>query len=153
MGTEIERKFLVRNDTWKTSNSTLFRQGYLTTDPNRTVRVRMAGNKGYLTLKGLNRGAVRLEYEYSIAVQDAREILDQLCHHPLIEKRRYRVEHAGCNWEIDEFLGNNLGLVLAELELDYEDQPFDRPTWLGEEVTYDDRYFNSSLVKNPYTEW
>ena len=153
MGTEIERKFLVRNDTWKTSNSTLFRQGYLTTDPNRTVRVRMAGNKGYLTLKGLNRGAVRLEYEYSIAVQDAREILDQLCHHPLIEKRRYRVEHAGCNWEIDEFLGNNLGLVLAELELDYEDQPFDRPTWLGEEVTYDDRYFNSSLVKNPYNEW
>ena len=153
MGTEIERKFLVRNDTWKTSNSTLFRQGYLAIDPNRTVRVRVAGNKGYLTLKGLNRGAVRLEYEYPIAVQDAREILDQLCYHPLIEKRRYRVEHAGCNWEIDEFLGNNLGLVLAELELDYEDQPFDRPTWLGEEVTYDDRYFNSSLVKNPYNEW
>ena len=153
MGTEIERKFLVQSDVWKTSKSTLFRQGYLTTDPKRTVRVRMANNKGYLTVKGLNRGAVRQEYEYSITVQDAREMLDQLCHHPLIEKRRYRVEHAGCNWEIDEFLGTNLGLVLAELELDYEDQPFDRPPWLGEEVTYDDRYFNSFLVKNPYTEW
>jgi CYTH domain-containing protein len=153
MSKEIERKFLVEGDRWRTAKGTTYRQGYLSTVKERSVRVRLAGDKAFLTIKGLTKGATRSEYEYEIPVRDAEEMLDKLCERPLIEKRRYKIEHAGLTWEVDEFFGENQGLVVAEVELKSEDQAIDRPPWIGKEVTDDPRYYNVNLVKHPYREW
>ena len=154
MGEEIERKFLVTNDSWRAAASgTPFRQGFLSTAPERTIRVRVAGEKCTLTIKSKNVGARRAEYEYAIPKADAEELLDTLCVRPLIDKVRYVLEHDGHTWEIDVFEGENEGLIVAEVELESEDEAFDRPPWLGEEVTHDPRYFNSNLVQHPFKDW
>ncbi len=155
MGIEIERKFLVRDQSWRAAadEGTFFRQGYLVAKHERTVRVRLEGEKGVLTIKGPGCGAARAEYEYVISAQDAGEMLDGLCLHPLIEKTRYRVARGDLIWEIDVFSGINDGLMLAEVELDQEDQHIDLPDWVGKEVTGDPRYFNASLVAHPYACW
>ena len=153
MGTEIERKFLVRGDAWRTAEGVLYRQGYLSTVKERTVRVRTAGERGSLTVKGLTMGATRLEFEYPIPAADANQMLDALCEQPLIEKVRYKLTHGGLTWEVDEFLGVNAGLILAEVELTQETQAFEKPAWVGAEVTDDPHYFNANLVDNPYTQW
>ena len=148
MGIEIERKFLVKGEGWREAPFTRFVQGYLNRDKQRTVRVRIEGHRAFLTVKGVSRGAVRAEYEYAIPLADARELLT-LCEPPLIEKRRHVVAHLGSRWEVDEFVGYLAGLVLAEIELTAPDQPFERPDWLGEEVTGDPRYFNANLSLSP----
>lgn len=153
MAKEIERKFLVNGDAWKRSKGTLYRQGYLSTVKERTVRVRLEGERAVLTIKGITRGATRAEFEYEIPFEDAEQLLDDLCERPLIEKTRYKIEHAGLTWEVDEFLNENAGLVVAEVELESEDQQFDLPEWLGEEVTRDPRYYNANLVSHPFTKW
>ena len=154
MSIEIERKFLLNGNAWRTLGSpVLYRQGYLNRSKERTVRVRTAGEKGYLTLKGISRGIKRREYEYEIPKADADAILRDLAEKPIIEKTRRRIEYKGLFWEIDEFSGENQGLILAEVELDSEDQKIDRPPWIGEEVTHDPRYYNSNLVLFPYTKW
>jgi CYTH domain-containing protein len=154
MGQEIERKFLLRSDAWRAgARGKRYRQGYLCTAKERTVRVRTVDAAGFLTIKGPSRGVARAEYEYEIPVADADEMLDSLCEGPLIEKTRYRVEHEGLVWEIDEFDGDNQGLVVAEVELQRAEQAIVKPAWLGEEVTADPRYFNANLVKHPYTKW
>jgi CYTH domain-containing protein len=152
MGKEIERKFLVKERTWRQAKGTQYRQGYLNSTKERIVRVRTIDGKGYLTIKGLTVGASRMEFEYEIPLQDANELLN-ICEKPLIEKIRYTVEDGGMVWEIDEFAGDNQGLIVAEVELDSEDQPFHKPNWIGKEVTGDPRYFNSNLIKIPYTKW
>lgn len=154
MGVEIERKFLVLGEAWRRlGTATLLRQGYLNADPARTVRVRIEGEAGLLTIKSKNVGASRGEWEYAIPLADAEELLDTLCERPLVEKVRRRIEHAGFTWEVDEFLGENTGLVVAEIELPSEDAVFDRPDWIGQEVTGDRRYYNSSLIRFPYSQW
>ena len=154
MAEEIERKFLVRGDGWRAQASgTRFRQGFLSTDPDRTVRVRVAGARGMLTIKGRTVGARRPEYEYEIPLGDAERMLDSLCERPLIEKVRFELRAGAHLWEIDVFEGDNAGLVVAEIELESEDESFERPDWLGEEVTEDPRYFNANLVENPYRTW
>ena len=153
MGKEIERKFLVTGNAWRAGKRSDYRQGYLSIDKQRTVRVRIAGEAAFLTVKGITEGATRAEYEYPIPVADAKAMLKTLCLRPIIEKRRYRLEHGGMTWEIDEFLGENAGLVVAEIELETAQQPFDKPAWVGEEVTTDPRFFNANLVASPYTTW
>jgi len=153
MAREIERKFLVTNQDWRSDDATEYRQGYLSLDRERTVRVRVTGTTARLTIKGITRGATRQEFEYEIPLGDANEMLTTLCRRPLIEKRRYTVRIGGLDWEIDEFFGDNAGLVVAEVELESEDQPFDRPAWLGREVTGDPRYYNANLVEHPYSAW
>jgi len=151
---EIERTFLVRGEEWKTwSKPVLLRQGYLSSAPERVVRVRIEGDEAMLTIKGRNVGAARNEWEYPIPIKDASVLLDQLCEQPLIEKYRYRIEYRGFIWEIDEFFGENTGLVVAEIELQSEDQAFDKPDWIGDEVTHDPRYFNANLIRHPYRNW
>lgn len=150
MGVEIERKFLVVGTDWKSVAGVRMRQGYLNRDKARTVRV--AGDAAFLTVKGISRGATRAEFEYAIPLDDAQQLL-ALCDGPLIEKTRYVVSYQGSTWEVDEFWGDNVGLVVAEVELLSEDQPFARPPWLGAEVTQDARYFNSSLASVPYGQW
>jgi adenylate cyclase len=153
MGKEIERKYLVRDDCFKElGQGTLFRQGYLNSAKERVVRVRTMGDKAALTVKGVTVGATRLEFEYDIPLEDARQLLE-LCEQPLIEKTRYKVSANGLLWEIDEFHGVNQGLTVAECELEAEDQAVTKPEWVGEEVTGDPRYFNSNLIANPYTTW
>ena len=154
MAKEIERKFLVKSDSWRGQEAgKRYRQGYLSTAKERTVRVRTAGDKGYLTIKGISVGASRSEYEYEIPVADANEMLDRLCERPLIEKTRYRVPHDGLVWEIDEFEGENSGLIVAEVELKDEHQSVTLPDWVGQEVTGDPRYFNANLVAKPFSKW
>ncbi len=154
MGVEIEKKFLLVSTEWKDlAQGVAYRQGYLSSVKERTVRVRTINDKGYLTVKGISVGATRVEYEYEIPVEDANELLDGLCEKPLIEKNRYKVDFGGFVWEIDEFFGENDGLIVAEIELESEDQSFDKPAWVGEDVTGDPRYFNSNLIKNPYSTW
>ena len=154
MGFEIERKFLVKNDLWRVSASgKKFYQGYLSTIPQRTVRIRIVGEKGYLTVKGNARGATRLEYEYLIPISDAQGMLYELCEKPIIEKIRYPIKYKEFVWVVDEFFGENQGLILAELELTYEDQSFEKPAWVGQEVTQDSKYFNANLVGYPYLKW
>ena len=154
MGLEIERKFLVVGEAWRALGTpTLLRQGYLSLDPERTVRVRIEGGSATLTIKGKNRGATRGEWEYPIPVPEAAELLDTLCHQPLVEKVRHRVNVGRHTWEVDEFLGANTGLVVAEIELASEGEGFDQPEWIGLEVTDDKRYFNSNLIRHPYSAW
>lgn len=152
MGIEIERKFLVKNDTWKTVEGTYYSQGYLNSNKSRTVRVRIAGEAAFLTIKGLSQVATRAEFEYPIPVDHAEQLL-ALCEQPLIQKYRYRITYGDLVWEVDEFLGENEGLVVVEVELTAEDQSIDLPEWVGQEVTSDARYFNSSLIKHPYKDW
>lgn len=153
MGIEIERKFLVLDDRWKKVDGVLLRQGYLSSDPERIVRVRVEGSNAFMTIKGKTVGATRGEWEYPIPLEDAQDLLEGLCEQPVIEKYRYRIPHHDVTWEVDEFLGANAGLVVAEIELESEDQPFEKPDWIGEEVTHDARYFNSSLIGKPYSTW
>jgi CYTH domain-containing protein len=119
----------------------------------RTVRVRTIDDKGFLTIKGITIGATRREYEYEIPMADTNEMLDELCEKPIIEKTRFKISHAGLTWEIDEFAGVNQGLIVAEVELESEDQNIDFPPWVGEEVSGDPRYFNSNLIANPFANW
>jgi len=154
MAKEIERKFLVRADTWRGQDGgKRYRQGYLSIVKERTVRVRTTGDKGFITIKGMSVGATRSEYEYEIPLADANEMLDRLCERPLIEKIRYRVSHEGLAWEIDEFEGDNRGLIIAEIELKDETQSVTLPGWIGQEVTSGPRYFNANLVANPFSQW
>lgn len=154
MAKEIERKFLVRGEAWKAlAPGTEYRQGYLSTTKERTVRVRTIGARGFLTVKGASVGATRAEFEYAIPVADADEMLDSLCERPIVEKTRYEIPFAGMTWDVDEFAGDNAGLVIAEVELADERQAFEKPDWVGAEVTGDPRYYNANLVANPYAKW
>ncbi|MCX6235477.1 MAG: CYTH domain-containing protein [Bacteroidetes bacterium] len=154
MPREIERKFLVTGDHYRhLSKGTYYQQGYLSTVKERSIRIRIANGKGYLTIKGISKGATRKEYEYEIPVGDAREMLNDLCVKPKIEKYRYTFDHKGFTWEVDEFIGDNEGLVIAEIELDTEDQIFIKPEWIGEEITHDPRYYNVNLIANPFSRW
>ena len=151
---EIERKFLVQSDAWKRgATGTRFRQGYLSTDRDRTVRIRLEGAGARLNIKGKKTGARSIELEYPIPADDASFLIDNLCKPHVIDKTRYRIDHAGMTWEVDEFHGINDGLVVAEIELNDEDQPFERPSWLGAEVTEDGRYSNAALSDTPYSQW
>jgi adenylate cyclase len=152
MPKEIERKFLVNGSDWKTVRPEFFRQGYLNTDPERTVRVRIADEKAWLTIKGITRGCTRSEFEYSLPLKNAEELLE-LCEKPIIEKLRYKVPVEGHLWEVDEFLGENEGLVLAEIELEEEGQRIILPVWIEREVTDDPRYYNANLVEHPFRRW
>lgn len=152
MPLEIERKFLVQGSDWKTSTGKRYTQGYLNLDKERTVRVRLAGQQALLTIKGITTGASRSEFEYQIPTDDAEDLL-KMCEGKIIAKIRHTVFHHGTKWEIDEFLGDNEGLIIAEVELDSEDQAFEKPHWLGEDVTDDPRYFNSNLAVNPFCQW
>lgn len=153
MGIEIERKFLTKGEEWRALAVPVhYAQGYLVADGGRTVRVRIAGNLGFLTIKGQSHGMSRMEFEYPIPLEDAVELL-LLCKTPVIEKKRSRIKWEGKIWEVDEFEGKNIGLILAEIELKSEEEPFMIPPWIGEEVTRDLRYFNSYLSQNPFTEW
>ncbi len=154
MGKEIERKFLLKGDAWRDlAQGTMYRQGYLNSAKERTVRVRTVGDKAFLTIKGITVGATRAEYEYEIPYDDCVQMLDHLAEQPIIEKNRYKIPMGGHVWEIDEFFGDNKGLIVAEVELTSEDQAFPKPEWVGEEVTGDPRYFNSNLIKHPFTKW
>ena len=155
MGTEIERKFLVDRTAWHPdpANGTRYRQGYLASEPGSTVRVRIAGELGFLTIKGATQGIVRLEFEYPIPLADAEELLGDLCRHPLIEKIRYREPWDGLTWEVDVFAGDNTGLTVAEIELPTAEWRFTKPPWVGQEVSGDPRYFNSALSRHPFSQW
>lgn len=151
---EIERKFLVRSDAWKTGAKPVrVTQGYLSRVNERVVRVRLAGGKGWITVKGKSHGQRRREYEYEIPAAHAAEMLDQLCERPLIDKLRYRVDVKGVTWEVDEFLGDNTGLIIAEVELSRNGQPVPLPDWVGVEVTDDARYYNNHLASHPFSTW
>ncbi len=152
MGVEIERKFLISGSGWRTPHPTYICQGYLNRDKNRTVRVRVNGDFGVLTIKGITTGSRRPEFEYEIPIHDAKELLS-LCDGPIVEKNRHIVLDGSLKWEVDEFLGDNEGLVIAEVELVSEDQLIAIPEWVGTEVTDDSRYFNSNLAVNPYNSW
>ena len=154
MGVEIERKFLLRGDAWRAlGQPVLLRQGYLSSNKERVVRVRIEDGQGVLTIKGRTVGASRGEWEYPIPLDEATELLDGLCERPLIEKYRRRIAFGQHVWEVDEFLGANAGLVVAEIELSSEDEAFDKPDWVGEEVTDDVRYLNANLIRHPYSAW
>lgn len=154
MAKEIERKFLVKGDAWRSlAEGVSYRQGYLNSQKERTVRIRTVGEKAYLTVKGPPRGVTRTEFEYEIPYEDCLAMLEELAEKPIIEKKRYRIPAGSYVWEVDEFFGVNEGLILAEIELPSEDAVFEKPDWIGEEVSGDPRYFNSSLVANPYSVW
>ncbi|MGB3294705.1 MAG: CYTH domain-containing protein [Phormidesmis sp.] len=155
MAQEIERKFLVVGDSWRSlAVGQSYCQGYIATARvDRSVRIRIAGNQGYLTIKGPAQGLSRAEFEYAIPITEAREMLETLCDRPLIEKTRYRLPVDDVVWEIDEFAGENAGLIVAEVELSSEDQQIVLPDWVGQEVSGEARYYNASLVKNPYCHW
>ncbi len=155
MATEIERKFLLRNHEWRelASRSTICRQGYLSDSKSVSVRVRIAGDQGSLNIKSVTLGVSRAEYEYPIPLADAAELLDRFCARPLIEKTRYLVPYGDHVWEVDVFAGVNAGLVVAEIELSRADEPFQKPPWIGAEVSADSRYYNVSLVAHPYKDW
>jgi adenylate cyclase len=154
MAAEIERKFLVRHEGWRAAvtRSVPMRQGYLA-EGNASVRVRVDETGANLNIKSMTLEITRLEYEYDIPEADAHEMLDELCKRPIIEKTRHYIEAGGHTWEVDEFAGDNAGLVVAELELSAEDEAYERPDWLGEEVSDDPRYYNVSLVTYPYRDW
>jgi adenylate cyclase len=153
MGIEIERKFLVKDDSWITSADIgqACRQGYLLSDGGMTVRIRIIGEQAFLTIKGPSTGISRTEYEYEIPCADAETLL-ALCGN-LVEKVRHHVSHAGMVWEVDVFAGANEGLIMAEIELESAGQTFGIPEWAGEEVTGDPRYYNVNMAKHPFTHW
>lgn len=154
MAKEIERKFLVKDLSFKKlSTGVLYKQGYLSIDSNVTVRIRVVEDKAYLTIKGKSTGISQPEYDYEIPLKDANEMLLNLCNKPIIKKYRHTLEHEGFVWEIDEFLEENEGLIVAEIELESEDQDFSKPEFIGDEVTYDFRYKNSNLANHPYKTW
>jgi len=156
MAQEIERKFLVKSDDYKkfAKKETRITQGYLSSVPERTVRVRIKGDKGFITIKGIGNasGASRYEWEKEIPVEEVKELLE-LCEPGVIDKTRFLVDVGNHTFEVDEFYGDNEGLTVAEVELTDENEAFDKPEWLGEEVTGDPKYFNSMLMKNPYKNW
>ncbi|OQS46492.1 CYTH domain-containing protein [Chromobacterium violaceum] len=153
MALEIERRFVVSGDGWRgLAPAVQYRQGYLSVEKERTVRVRVVGQQAWLTLKSHISNVSRHEFEYPIPLADAQTIMGAMC--PMVvDKLRHRIEHGGFVWEVDEFFGNNAGLVLAEIELPDEDTPFAKPDWVGEEVTEDGRYTNAYLSKHPYRSW
>lgn len=155
MASEIERKFLLRDDSWRDQVESAQRmaQGYLQRSADTAIRVRIAGGSAHLNIKKSLDGIHRLEYEYPIPLDDARELLAEVALPTPIDKTRHLVRLGGHTWEIDEFHGDNAGLVVAEIELNHADEPFARPDWLGEEVSTDTRYFNSSLSAHPYKDW
>lgn len=156
MPIEIERKFLLKDDTWRNhinTNGILCKQGYILAEKGKTVRVRVADNNGYVTVKGETAGARRPEYEYSIPVDDAEEMISLFCENRIVEKIRYEITHDTNLWEVDEFLGENTGLVIAEIELEDENQDVHLPEWVGQEVTCDGRFANARLALHPYSMW
>ncbi len=154
MGIEIERKFMVKDPSWQPPNRVgiAMRQGYLKNDRDAVVRVRIAGEAGFLTIKSKTVGASRLEFEYPIPFEDAEELL-LLCQKPLVEKVRYLIDVNGIEWSIDVFSGSNEGLIVAEVELEHENQVVKIPPWAGDEVTGDSRFYNSNLITHPFTMW
>ena len=154
MAKEIERKFLVDKNHWKNpENGTVIKQGFIPTADNTVVRIRITGDNAFLTIKGKSTGSVRSEFEYSIPVADAHQMLEELCKRPFIEKIRYVVHYSGYAWEVDVFQGDNEGLIIAEIELDLESQEVALPPWVSKEVTDDPRYYNANLVGNPFSRW
>jgi len=155
MPTEIERKFLLRNDDWQllAEPGTKYVQGYLVGSKDASVRIRIQGEQAFLNIKSATLGVRRQEYEYSIPYEEARELLDTLCEKPLVEKTRYIVNFEGLEWEIDVFEGKNEGLIVAEVELETEEQAITLPAWCGQEVSTDPRYYNVNLGKHPFSEW
>ena len=153
MGTEIERKYLVKTKSYSKMDGVAYRQGYLPTEKGTTVRIRTAGDKGYIAVKGATVGLSRKEYEYSIPLADANEMLSSMCIGYIIDKVRYRVQHNDLLWEVDEFKAENEGLVLAEVELSREDQAITLPPWVGDEVSTDPRFTNLALSRKPFSFW
>jgi adenylate cyclase len=154
MALEIEHKFLVKGkDYQKLAKPTLYRQGYLSIDANKEIRVRMAGEKCFITVKSKINETMRHEFEYTIPAEDAKTMLNQLCKGLIVEKYRYCIPFKGMIWEVDEFCGDNAGLVIAEIELTTQGQPFEKPAWVGLEVSNDDHYLNAALALNPYKNW
>lgn len=152
---EIEHKYLVRKDLWYAVHKTVgvnIRQGYLLTDPEKTIRIRITGTQAFLTIKGPSENATRAEYEYPIPITEAEELL-QLCSNPVIEKTRYRIEYEGKTWEVDEFFGENEGLIIAEIELTSAEEKYTKPAWVGDEVTSDPRYYNAYIAQHPFAGW
>ena len=155
MGLEIERKFLVDHEKWAKvdkPDGTHYRQGYLVDEAIKTIRVRAAGEKGFITIKGSTTGITRKEFEYEIPVEEAIQLIDGFAVSE-VEKTRYRITFKGKLWEVDEFWGNNKGLLMAEIELKQEDETFEKPDWITLEVSDDKRYYNSYLAKNPFKDW
>ena len=151
---EIERKFRVISDAWRAgARPVLYRQGYLHNEPGHVVRVRVVEQTAFLTVKGRNDGITRLEFEYPIPLADANHMLDAFCSGEILEKYRYQLDYGDLTWEVDEFLGRNHGLVVAELELPDASTPFARPAWLGEEVSDDPRFYNNNLLTHPFSQW
>ncbi|MBF0187346.1 MAG: CYTH domain-containing protein [Magnetococcales bacterium] len=154
MAKEIERKFLVKGDSWRgQGKSRLIRQGFFLTDDDRSVRVRILGEQAFLTLKASMSGFSRFEFEYEIPMHDAQELLDKLCGRPLVEKTRNWVEYGGRSWVVDEFHGENEGLFLAEVELDDESDTVERPEWCGKEVSDNPRFYNAYISRHPFMTW
>lgn len=155
MALEVEHKFLLANDSWRNEidHSVHYKQGYLSSSPMSSVRVRISDRQAWLNIKSATIGNHRQEFEYEIPLTDANTILDDLCHKPLIEKIRHIVHHDAHIWEIDEFMGDNAGLIVAEIELSQIGESFVKPAWVGEEVTEDLRYYNNNLSKHPFKDW
>lgn len=155
MALEIERKYLVNKEQWNAVEKppgNLLRQGYLLTDPDKTIRVRVTDSKGYLTIKGLSVGIARPEFEYEIPRDEAQQLLDNFSVSDL-QKIRYEIAFKGKVWEVDEFLGANAGLIVAEIELDSEAEQFELPAWIDREVSDEEKYYNSNLSVHPFTTW
>jgi len=155
MGIEIERKFLVNKEIWESipkEKGEFYKQGYISTEPSRTIRIRLTEKEAFLTIKGSSSGISRAEYEYAIPQEDAQQLLENFCSN-IISKIRYKIMYHNHLWEVDEFLEDNAGLLLAEIELISENEHFDFPEWLGEEVTQDKRFYNSYLSQNPFKNW
>lgn len=154
MNNEIERKFLVVNNNYRQmAEGILIQQGFLSTDRNRIVRIRIIGNKAWLTVKGKSTGASRKEFEFQIPYEEAKEMIQTICIKPIISKIRYRIKLGEVLWEIDEFAEENAGLIVAEVEIPYESFDLELPEWIGKEVTLDERYYNAYLVKHPFKKW
>jgi CYTH domain-containing protein len=153
MPTEIEHKFLVTGDPWRDYPGIRYLQGYLSVAKHAVVRARVGGGKGFITIKGAASGPTRLEYEYEIPESEAREIIERLCGSQIVDKTRYRVPVGACTWEVDEFHGRNSGLVVAEIELQFAGQEFEKPDWIGDNVSEDPRYSNAMLAVSPFDTW
>ncbi len=154
MAIEIERKYLVKSDDWKSlATKKYYQQGYLLISKSLTIRVRIIEDKSYITIKGASKGISRSEYEYEIPIKEAEDIIQSLCEKPLIEKYRTKINIDDVIWEVDEFLGENEGLVIAEVELKNEGQKINLPAWIGDEVSGNPKYSNSYLVKHPFKRW